>query len=361
MADHLSRLGMGFPATDDLVEILKANFTPQEAGVALGIPSRAIPLQPVSVQEIARNVDVPIGELSVILKGLAQKGLLFAGETAEGEEGYALQQVGFSFPQTFFWRGEDTPHARNMASLIAKYFNRKVSQEAYHHRPDPYRYVPLSRTLAPEIQSVMPYHSMEDVLEQVTDFAVCHCSCRMIAKLRGNPCEHATEVCMKFDEMARYVIQRDLGRKISRNEAHNILEATEEAGLVHFVDNAREGIKHNCNCCGCACWNVGTIRRRKIPRDAIMAIYFLRETDENLCTGCGDCAERCPVNAITLNPDGRLVVDRDWCIGCGTCVFHCSANAAHLRVRPDRTGELPARRFDDLHRMILRQKERSPI
>lgn len=59
---------------------------------------------------------------------------------------------------------------------------------------------------------------------------------------------------------------------------------SEEAGLVHLVDNAREGIKHTCNCSGCCCWSVGTIRRKKIPRDMLMATYFLRETDQELIT-----------------------------------------------------------------------------
>lgn len=56
--------------------------------------------------------------------------MLFSGKPNEGNKRYALQQVGFGFPQTFFWKGEDTPHARNMANLIAKYFNRQVTAEA---------------------------------------------------------------------------------------------------------------------------------------------------------------------------------------------------------------------------------------
>ena len=355
LARHLSALGMGYPLTEDLMEILKESFTSLEAEVALALPTKVIPLQPVSVGEIVAGSDLPEKELVGILDKLSRRGLLFYGRAQKGEKGYALQQIGFSFPQTFFWKGEDTPHSRNMAALIAKYFNRKVTREAYSYPTDPYRYVPTSGTVDPDLQAVYPHHTMENVLKNVTDFAVCHCSCRMIALLRGRPCEHPTEVCLNVDEMARYVIDRNLGRRIRREEAIQLIKQSEEDGLVHFVDNAKGDMKHNCNCCGCACWNVGAIKRRKIPRDVLMATYFLRETDEDECTGCGECVEICPVDALTMEGDSPRV-DQGWCIGCGVCVSKCPAGAARLRMRPDKDGDLPAANFRRLHEMILDEK-----
>lgn len=356
LADHLSALGMGYPPNEDLEEILRANFSPKEAEVALAIPTRVIPLQPVGVDKIMGAVNLPREELKEILDGLSKRGLLFSGRTKDGQKGYALQQIGFSFPQTYFWKGEDTPHARNMASLVAKYFNRKVTQEAYASETKAFRYIPVGKTIKPEIQAVYPYHMMESVIQKATVFAVCHCSCRMIARLRGRGCEHPTEVCVKFDEIAEYVIKRELGREITRQEAQEIVMQSEEAGLVHFVDNAIGDIKHNCNCCGCACWNVGSIKRRKIPRDMLMATYFIRETDESVCNGCGECVEACPVDAIRMEGDFPRV-DEDWCIGCGICVANCPSEAAYLKLRPDREDQLPNSTFRELHERILRERQ----
>jgi len=196
---------------------------------------------------------------------------------------------------------------------------------------------------------------METVVQQAKVFAVAHCPCRMAMRLRGRGCDHPLEVCLKFDDMAQYVIERGLAREITREEALEIIKKSEEAGLVHFVDNAIGDIKHNCNCCGCACWNVGTIKRRKIPRDVLMATYFIRETEEDKCTGCADCVEVCPVDAITI--DGDLArVDEEWCIGCGVCVAQCSNAAAKLKLRPDRTDRVPLRDFGELHERILEEK-----
>lgn len=356
LAEHLSTLGMGYPVTEDLVEILRDNFSPKEALVALALPTRVAPLRPVPAAEVVPLVDLPREEVIHTLEELAGRGLLFCARTEKGLPGYALQQVGFGFPQLYFWRGEDTDTARHMAGLVAKYFNRKVTQAAYGSETQPYRYVPVSGSLTPDMQAVFPHHAMEGVLEKAREFAVCHCACRITARLRGRECGHPTEVCIKFDEMARYVIDRGLGREITRKEAENLVAYAAEEGLVHFVDNAGGDIKHNCNCCGCSCWNVGTIRRRKIPRDLIMATYFLRETDTDACTGCGECVHICPVEAVTMEDD-LPVVDPEWCIGCGLCVPRCPEDAAGLRLRDDRKGDLPAMIFEELHEKILREKK----
>ncbi|MDP2718869.1 MAG: 4Fe-4S binding protein [Dehalococcoidia bacterium] len=356
LAFHLSTLGMGYPFKDGLVEILKENFTPEEAQVALLLPTKVAPLQVVSAEEIAPESGITLDKLRDVLDSLTERGLLFSGKTKSGEKGYALQQVGFGFPQTFFWKGEDTPAARRMTELLGRYFKREVTEEAYgSSATKPYRYVPAKNTIEPSLQAVYPYHTMESVINQTRVFAVTHCPCRVVMKLRDRGCNHPLEVCLKFDDLAEYVIERGLARQITREEALDIIKKSEEAGLVHFVDNALGNIKHCCNCCGCACWNVGSIRRRKIPRDVLMATFFLRDTDREKCTACGDCVKVCPVNAVVLGDDFPEV-DEEWCIGCGICVAGCPSGAARLKMRPDREGQAPLPTFEELFEKVLREK-----
>jgi NAD-dependent dihydropyrimidine dehydrogenase PreA subunit len=356
LAEHLSHLGMGYPFREDLVAILKENFGRQEAEVALAIPAKPIPLKPVEVDEIKKDIDLPREKLVEILESLSRRGLLFSGKTDKGEKGFALQQVGFGFPQTFFWKNEDTPHARKMAAMTAKYFNRKVTQEAFAGpATKPYRYIPVGRTIPTTKQAIFPFQMMETVVEKAEVIAVAHCGCRVAYRLAGKGCEHPTEVCMKYNDMARYVIEKGFAREITKQEALELIKKSEAAGLVHFVDNAEGEIQHNCNCCGCACWNVGSIRRRKIPRDALMATYFIRDTDKDACTGCGACVEICPVEALRLEGD-LPIVDEAWCIGCGVCATVCPADAVVIKVRQDRKGTAPASNFTELHKRIRREK-----
>ena len=355
LGKHLSRLGMGYPYKDDLIEILKKNFSPSEAEIALLLPTGVTPMQPVGVDEILKAVDLSRNELEKVLESLTERGMLFCGQTENGHKGYALHQVGFGFPQSFFWKGEDTPHARNMAKAMAKYFNRNVTQEAYTAKTKPYRYIPVKQSIDLGKQAVVPYNSMEKIIEDSRLIAVAHCPCRVAYSLVGRECDHSKEVCMKFNDLARYVIDRGLAREISKAEAMDIIKLSEEEGLVHFVDNAEGEILHNCNCCGCACWNVGNIRRRKIPRDALMATYFLRETNTDACIGCGHCVEICPVDALKLDDD-IAVVDKEWCIGCGVCATVCPSGALKIVHRSDKAGERPEVTTKKLHEKILKEK-----
>lgn len=48
--------------------------------------------------------------------------------------------------------------------------------------------------------------------------------------------------------------------------------------------------------------------------------------DKDKCTGCGECVESCPLDAIEMQ-DGLAVVDADTCSDCGACVDVCPVEA----------------------------------
>jgi NAD-dependent dihydropyrimidine dehydrogenase PreA subunit len=51
--------------------------------------------------------------------------------------------------------------------------------------------------------------------------------------------------------------------------------------------------------------------------------------DEDACTGCGACAEVCPVDAISV--DDVAKVDAETCTECGACVDECPVEAISMQ------------------------------
>ena len=355
LAEHLRDLIMGYPYNEALTDLLKETYSPVEAQVALAIPNNLAPLEVVDLETIAARCDLLRSTVAEALQSLSDRNMLYTRTTATGQTGYALLQVGYGIPQTFFWAGQTDERAHRMAKLVLKYFSVPTTRKVYGDTPTKsFKYTPANVSINVEMQGVMPNEQMGPLVEASTKIAVAHCPCRMSAKILGRTdCHHSLEVCIKYDEMAEFVIAKGLARQISKDETFKILADSEKEGLVHMVDNAQGQVKHTCNCCGHYCWNVGILRRRKIPRDMLMAVYFIRDTQLDECIGCGACAEICPVDAVTMI-DERPVVDANWCIGCGVCAVSCPADVISIKRRIE--SQAP-KSFAELHQRIRQEKE----
>ena len=354
LATHLEHLTMGYPYTEELIDLLKEMFSPTEAQVALAIPNDLAPLAVSGLENIAARTDLPMSAVAEALESMATRNILYSAPTHDGATGYALLQVGYGLPQTFFWGGKQDDTAKKMAKLVLNYFKVPITQKIYGGvRTKSFKYSPANMSIEIPMQGVMPNEQVGPIVDAATKIAVAHCPCRMSAKILGrSDCPHSLEVCVKYDEMAEFVIDKGLAREISKDEAHQIMENSEKEGLVHMVDNAQGQIKHTCNCCGHYCWNVGIIRRRKIPRDQLMAVYFIRETELDECIGCGACADICPVDAVIMVED-KPRVDQDWCIGCGVCAIQCPADVISIKRRIENKGPQD---FAQLHQQIKTEK-----
>ncbi|MCR5228962.1 MAG: 4Fe-4S binding protein [Solobacterium sp.] len=49
--------------------------------------------------------------------------------------------------------------------------------------------------------------------------------------------------------------------------------------------------------------------------------------DKDLCIGCGACTGVCPVEALSLDDDGKSECNTDLCISCGACAGTCPVEA----------------------------------
>jgi len=54
------------------------------------------------------------------------------------------------------------------------------------------------------------------------------------------------------------------------------------------------------------------------------------QKNEESCTHCGACISICPTEAIFINEEKRVVIDRESCVHCGACVKVCPTKALAL-------------------------------
>jgi len=129
------------------------------------------------------------------------------------------------------------------------------------------------------------------------------------------------------------VAYRKFGKRISKEECLQILEDSEKAGLVHNANNNADSLFFVCNCCGCCCGFLKMLRDQDVK--AMLALSnFQVAIDEETCTGCGDCLDRCQMEALRLERE-VVTVHIDHCVGCGNCVSVCPTESLSMVRRSD--------------------------
>ena len=311
LRERLDMFPQGFPATKSGVElkILRQLFSPEEAETMFSLRP-----YPEPVAAISARMGREQSALAEILYDMSKKGLILRG---------AMQGHSFYFMAPWMvgiWEFQLNRLNQENIPLYEKYFEEGVVPERRRTKTAGFRVIPIERQLKDDTQ-IQPFEKVSEILESSQRFAVADCICRKEAKMMGHGCDKLMEACMSFDMAAQYYIENGLGREISKEEAREVLLKAEESGLVHHSSNHKDKKTFICNCCGCCCKALLHINKYNNPA-AISHSSYYAVVDEETCTACETCVERCQVKAVRMEEDVS-VIQRDRCIGCGLCASAC--------------------------------------
>ncbi len=131
--------------------------------------------------------------------------------------------------------------------------------------------------------------------------AVAYCECRRLREMMGKgSADLLDEYCISLGKFADHIVRTGKGRAITREEAEEILQRSEERGCVHQLSNidGKEESIFICNCHWETCMALKTSWYTSSPN--LSASNYTASVDPNNCVACGGCVEVCPQNAVKL-------------------------------------------------------------
>lgn len=364
LGKKIDNLTVRVPWNEQLYNILKELYTEQEADLLINMPFTLA-----SLNRLVRITKTDKTKLQNILEVLCTKGLVI--DICVRNKFYYMPSpmvVGI-FEFTMMRTGGDL-NSKKWAKLFHEYLNSEESfyaanfgngQKISIERALPYNNVINDS----EYVEILDYEKSKHIIENSGKIAVGLCSCRHEKMHIGEKeCDIPLNKCSTFGMGADYLIRNNLAKEISKSEMLESLEQSKEMGLVLNADNVQKNIGFICHCCKCCCNTLLGISKYGYPGVIVTSNYII-STDDNKCSGCGNCSRDCPVNAISMIPianpktqkKASPKVDKSICLGCGVCGLRCKTGSAKLTKRKQRVIH-PETTFE---RVILQCLERGTL
>jgi ferredoxin len=323
LAAKLNELPHGFPRTESGIElrILRRIFAPADADLAL----RLLPI-PETADAIAGRLARAVAEIRSRLDEMVLKGQIMAmpvrGEKTYGLAPFVVGIYEFQLPSM----------DAELAEMVEEYMP-ELLRAVGGAKPALARVVPVKAHIDAQAQ-VLAFEDIRALVAAARSFNLQPCICRTEQAALGKPCSHPIETCLAFSTQENAydgTLPAGYGRPVTREEALAVLDLAEREGLVHCTYNVRREQMFVCNCCSCCCGFLRAVKEFGAPHMLVRS-NWVSGVDPGLCTACGECGPRCPMDAVAES-DGSFVVDEERCIGCGACATVCPTEAMTLRPR----------------------------
>ncbi len=359
LVDRLNRFPQGAPPAETLYRILGILFSEREAGYVAQLP-----IKPFTAGQAARIWKMDFAGARRILDELSGRAILVDVEL-NGETTYTLPPPMAGFFEFSLMRLRGDIDQKVLSELFYQYLN---VEEEFIRNLFVQGETQLGRVFVHEPAltgenslHVLDYERASEVIRTATHRGVGLCYCRHKMSHVGRNCDAPLDICMTFNNTAQSLTRHGYARSVDVSEGLELLQRAYGENLVQFGENVRERVNFICNCCGCCCEAMIAARKFGILHP-VHTSNFLPGVDEAKCSGCGKCADACPVEAMTLvsandphRPKRKKAhVNEEICLGCGVCVRTCAQECLSLSPRPARV----ITPLNSVHRAVVMAIER---
>ncbi len=362
LADRLNRFPQGAPPSESLFKILSMLFNENEARMV-----SLLPIKPFTALIASKAWKLDMNSTQKMLDTLSSRAILVDVER-NGESVYTLPPPMAGFFEFSLMRVRNDLDQKVLGELFYQYLN---VEEDFIKSLFTQGETQLGRTFVQEHSlseenalHVLDYERASEVIKSASHLGVGMCYCRHKMEHLGKNCKAPMEICMTFNDTAESLTKYGYARRVDAVEGMDLLQQAQENNLVQFGENVREKVNFICNCCGCCCEAMIASRKYAIL-NPVHTTNFLPDVSEESCTGCGKCAEVCPVEAMTmvsandaLKPKQKKArLNPDICLGCGVCVRVCNPKSIKLANREKRV----ITPLNGAHRTVMMAIERGKL
>jgi ferredoxin/biotin operon repressor len=306
--------------------------TREQAKILLEMPVR-------NSDEIADKLGMDKETVDAHIRELYEKGLVFKRLKGGLRAFYSATELKDATPTNPKF---DEEFGEEFFDLWDDWFNSDEAANWWFSMPEaPGQTKPLMRIIPKwraikDVPGILPCDDVRELLkEHEESLGINNCSCRRVSRKHAAK-EIPDELCFVVKTTSEYCIDRGSGRKISLDEALEIIDNVKDHRLIHISYNEKP-ISRLLGLCGGYCivfrWSPsGTI-------DNCAPSRFQAEVDPAKCNGTKECLDECLFDAITLKAGDQgkssAFIDAEKCMGCGNCALKCSSGAIEMKlVRP---------------------------
>ena len=329
LQERLDKSPQGAPATETLFKILEVLFTEKEAELVSVLPIRMFTLE-----KAAKIWKKSEKESKEILNELSDKGIMV--DIADGDsKRYILAPTMAGFFEFSIMRTDGKFDNKLLSELFHQYINveDQFLKRIFAIKPQIARtFVHEDMLSEKDSMTILDYERATKVIDTATCITVGTCYCRHKMEHAGKACDMPQDVCLSFNACAKSLANHGIAKEISKEKAHEIIKKCINLGLVQIGDNVQDKVSFICNCCGCCC--EALVSYKRLGYTTKINTNYVPKVKVESCTGCGVCAKKCPVDAITI-VNKKAVIDEDKCIGCGVCARFCNFDSIKMTRRKE--------------------------